>query len=355
MLSRNCWVLMGLALVFAGSVFVLWKRISELAPFTDGGTEFVCDLDFSHLEKGRSEVREEAKDLIVRRLRDGCLKALVTSDEAENRLRVRFAPNDPDSITLARLVVQTTAALTFHLVASPEWQAPERQQELEQEERLYDESDRAWVEKKLRDPVLSERRPQPPDHIVRAVASREKQEGKSVGKQTLENHHSYDESAGRWKPEGVISSRNLRRASASLDLGSSKPAVLLQFDGEGASAMGELTGKNIDRFLALVLDGKIMQVASIKERIQGNAQITGNFRHDEVENMEILLRGGTLPTTVKVISETQCPPLYVDEVHWLGALLALAVLAALLCMGRAFRVSARRPPPMTQRPFAASF
>lgn len=87
-----------------------------------------------------------------------------------------------------------------------------------------------------------------------------------------------------------------------------KPAVSISFDSEGARIFERITAENVGRQLAIVLDGVVHSAPRIQERIGGgNAQITGNFTHDEAAKLAIVLRE-SLPAPVKVIQNVTVGP-----------------------------------------------
>ncbi|PIW68551.1 MAG: protein translocase subunit SecD, partial [Candidatus Omnitrophica bacterium CG12_big_fil_rev_8_21_14_0_65_42_8] len=79
----------------------------------------------------------------------------------------------------------------------------------------------------------------------------------------------------------------------------------------GASAFSEITGANVEKRLAIVLDGKVHSAPRINERIpSGRASITGRFTVEEAGDLAIVLRAGTLPA-----------PIYIEEERTIGPLL----------------------------------
>jgi preprotein translocase subunit SecD len=85
--------------------------------------------------------------------------------------------------------------------------------------------------------------------------------------------------------------------------------VSFQLDGEGGRVFGELTGANKGKRLAIVLDGKVMSSPNINEKIGGGSgQITGSFSHDEAKDLALILRSGSLPVPVGLISEEVIGP-----------------------------------------------
>jgi preprotein translocase subunit SecD len=80
------------------------------------------------------------------------------------------------------------------------------------------------------------------------------------------------------------------------------PYVALSFDKEGAVRFGDITGSNINKRLAIVLDGIVQSAPVIRSRIpDGNAIIEGNFTSEDAKNLSIILRAGALPAPVTVI------------------------------------------------------
>lgn len=94
------------------------------------------------------------------------------------------------------------------------------------------------------------------------------------------------------------------------DLGSAGTwEVDLQFDRKAAGRFAAITGANIGRRLAIVLDGIVQSAPQIRQRIpQGRARITGRFKAEEARDLAIILRAGALPAPVRVIEERSVGP-----------------------------------------------
>ena len=88
------------------------------------------------------------------------------------------------------------------------------------------------------------------------------------------------------------------------------PSVGLRFNAEGARVFGKVTGENVGRRLAIVLDGKVQSAPRIQEAIPGGeAVITGRFTPQEAGDLALVLRVGALPAPVKVEEERTVGPL----------------------------------------------
>lgn len=93
--------------------------------------------------------------------------------------------------------------------------------------------------------------------------------------------------------------------------------VTMAFDGEGAELFGQITGQNVGRKLAIVLDGHVYSAPVIREKIGGGrAQISGRFTEDEAHDLAIVLRAGALPAPVDILHEqTVGPSLGTDSIN----------------------------------------
>ena len=82
------------------------------------------------------------------------------------------------------------------------------------------------------------------------------------------------------------------------------PYVSIDFDSKGAADFAELTEKNVGRQLAIILDNKIQSYPVIQEAIYGGqAQITGSFSNKEASDLALVLRSGSLPTSLVINEE----------------------------------------------------
>jgi preprotein translocase subunit SecD len=105
----------------------------------------------------------------------------------------------------------------------------------------------------------------------------------------------------------LLTGDRLKEAKVSIDE-FGKPAVSITFDSEGAKIFDRITGENVGRQLAIVLDGVVQSAPRIKDRISGgSAQITGNFTHDEAAKLAIVLRE-SLPAPMKIVQNVTVGP-----------------------------------------------
>lgn len=77
----------------------------------------------------------------------------------------------------------------------------------------------------------------------------------------------------------------------------------------GARQFARVTGENVGKQLAIVLDDVVKSAPNIQNRIpNGQAQITGSYTDKQASDLAIVLRAGALPVTVKFIEERTVGP-----------------------------------------------
>jgi preprotein translocase subunit SecD len=76
-------------------------------------------------------------------------------------------------------------------------------------------------------------------------------------------------------------------------------AVNFELNPKGAKRFGVLTGKNIGKRLAIVLEGAVQSAPTIRSKIMDRGQITGTFTPEEATELQIVLRSGAMPAPVE--------------------------------------------------------
>ena len=111
------------------------------------------------------------------------------------------------------------------------------------------------------------------------------------------------------KKRAALTGEYLTDARVQFDPRTSEPYVALSFDSKGAKLFEQVTGRNVGKRLAIVLDNKVYSAPNIQDRIPGGrAQITGRFTTDEARDLAIVLRAGALPAPVEIIEERTVGP-----------------------------------------------
>src|SRR5205814_529099 len=125
------------------------------------------------------------------------------------------------------------------------------------------------------------------------------------------------------KKVAAVTGQDLRSARASVDE-NNRPAVSFTLSNEGGRKFGKVSGENIGRQLAIILDGRVQSAPTLESRITTEGRITGSFTQDEVQNLSLILRSGALPATLTYLQErTIGPTLGADSIR--SGVLASAV------------------------------
>ena len=94
--------------------------------------------------------------------------------------------------------------------------------------------------------------------------------------------------------------------SAKLVSGSSKSDIKidLTMNAEGANTWAGITRKNINRCIAVVLNGYVRSYPRVQTEISGgNSEITGNFTIEEANDLVNIFKSGELPFELKIVEE----------------------------------------------------
>jgi preprotein translocase subunit SecD len=87
------------------------------------------------------------------------------------------------------------------------------------------------------------------------------------------------------------------------------PSVSIVFDAMGAKQFEAVTAANVQRQLAIVLDGTVYSAPTIQERIGGGrAVVSGTYTTEEANDLAIILRAGSLPAPVEIIQNVTVGP-----------------------------------------------
>ncbi|RLC38198.1 protein translocase subunit SecD, partial [Candidatus Falkowbacteria bacterium] len=106
-----------------------------------------------------------------------------------------------------------------------------------------------------------------------------------------------------WK-NTELTGKNLDRATVQFNPNDSSPEVSLEFDSEGAQLFEQITERNIEKPVAIYLDGLAISVPTVNEKISGGkAVISGNFNIKEAKLLAQRLNAGALPVPIELISQ----------------------------------------------------
>lgn len=127
----------------------------------------------------------------------------------------------------------------------------------------------------------------------------------------------------------VITGREMRNARPGQDE-YRKWETNFSLSQDGGKRFGRYTESNIGNKLAVVLDDKIVSVATIQSKIEDSGRITGLGTEDESVDLSRYLRSGSLPAGIKYMEERSVgPSLGADSIHE-GIMAGIAGLVAVV-------------------------
>lgn len=112
--------------------------------------------------------------------------------------------------------------------------------------------------------------------------------------------------------------------------------VSMTMNSTGASRWATITGAEIGKSIAIVLDGYVYSSPTVNQRIDGGrSQITGNFTPQEAQDLENVLKSGKMQAGVRIVQEDVVGPSLGQEAIYDGFvsfIIALIVLFIFTCM-----------------------
>jgi preprotein translocase subunit SecD len=133
------------------------------------------------------------------------------------------------------------------------------------------------------------------------------------------------------KSKSLLTGDALESAKVQIGDRFGQPHVSLKFNAQGAKDFDRITGENVKKRLAIVLDGTVHSAPVIQERISGGqAQITGSFTMEEATDLAIVLRAGALPAPVNILEERTVGPSLgqdsIDKGTWASIIAGILVI-----------------------------
>lgn len=125
-------------------------------------------------------------------------------------------------------------------------------------------------------------------------------------------------------------------ARSNIDPTSNSPVVYMEMNSDGAADWARITGANINKQIAIVLDNVVYSAPVVRSKITGgNSQIEGMANIQEAKLLEIVLKAGALPAPLKIIEErTVGPSLGEDSIQkgLYSSLIALLLVALFMML-----------------------
>ncbi|TAE30296.1 MAG: protein translocase subunit SecD [Candidatus Kapaibacterium sp.] len=98
-------------------------------------------------------------------------------------------------------------------------------------------------------------------------------------------------------------------AQATFDPTNNTPMVMMDMNADGAATWARVTGANVKKRIAVVLDDRVYSAPTVQNKITGGrSQITGSANIEEARLLEIILKAGALKAPVKIVEERVVGP-----------------------------------------------
>ena len=148
----------------------------------------------------------------------------------------------------------------------------------------------------------------PSPNPVQVFPNREKAEAAAAEGQQVLSYAEYGEDApARFvilENGPIVTGEQVRNAQAFSRTGSDFDyAITFTLNAGGAEKFGDWTSKNINNYLAVVLNDQVQSVAYIKTRISDMGEISGRFTKAQAEEIAASLNSGYLPAELKIVEE----------------------------------------------------
>ena len=101
----------------------------------------------------------------------------------------------------------------------------------------------------------------------------------------------------------------ITRAQATLDPSTNLPIVRMEMNSDGAREWARITGANVNKRIAIVLDNSVFSAPVVRNKITGgSSMIEGMDNLDEARLLEIVLKAGALPAPVEIVEQRSVGP-----------------------------------------------
>ncbi len=121
----------------------------------------------------------------------------------------------------------------------------------------------------------------------------------------------------------------------------SNAEVSMAMNSNGITEWAQLTGENVGKCIAIVLDGYVYSAPVVRGKIEGgNSSISGDFTIHEAQDLANVLKSGKVPAPARIIQDTVVGPSLGQESINAGLLsFLLAFLLVLLYMGLFYKTA----------------
>lgn len=117
------------------------------------------------------------------------------------------------------------------------------------------------------------------------------------------SQYDYVPPQGGWKNTG-LSGEHLKKADVQFDQNTGEPQIGLEFNQEGRELFAQITERNVQKPVAIFLDGEPLSTPTVNEPIrEGRAVISGKFSVAEANELARNLNAGALPVPIKLVNQ----------------------------------------------------
>ncbi|MCG8342275.1 MAG: protein translocase subunit SecD [Chlorobiales bacterium] len=101
----------------------------------------------------------------------------------------------------------------------------------------------------------------------------------------------------------------ITEAKATFGASALQPEVTMRMNSDGTAKWARITGANIGRRIAIVLDGAVYSAPVVESKIPGGSSVINGIESiEEAQDLEIVLKAGALPAPVRIIEERTVGP-----------------------------------------------
>lgn len=254
------------------------KRMLNLGLDLRGGSSLLLELDVSKLSNKEplNEAMARAIEIIRNRIDQYGVAETSITKQGDKWIMVQLpGVSNPQR---AEELIGKTAMLEFRIVKNDTTEAQKAFEKLETTEEPFDQDGNLIPE------------------IAKLVPA---------GSQIMRNkEHGYS----LVTDTATVTGADLENARVVMMSENGYPSVSFTFSAEGAKKFGQLTGANLNKQLAIVLDNTIQSAPVVRARITKQGEITGSFSAEEARSLAIVLKAGALPAPVKVIEKKTIGP-----------------------------------------------
>ncbi len=302
-------------------LFLYWAGIN-IGLDLKGGFELVYRLDVDPDLPQEADPTGTTIKVIQKRIDQVGLKEIRVQSYGGNHIIVDLPGGDESEKEDVKVIVERMGVLWFRLIASHKTLSEYSDLEFTEEEKKEVREDEARVKEENKKRMAQGKEPVLPEKMVMPYVRYD--EAGNVKERSETIVETADQVSGALLSKVYPTQNNI-----------GQPAVGFNFGPTGASQFRHLTrDENIDRYLAIVLDGEVQSAPVIRATIGASGIIEGRYTREEVNQQVIILKSGSLPTKPVLEREFSVGPMLGERAIQRGMMAIIICLAAvLLIMG----------------------